>query len=378
MHTATSTCFFSRPLVVTFPTAPLPNTLLATLLHIFWPVMVGQVTTPTKKRVIIHQIEQGMTPEEAAATVGVHRTTASRIFDRHQKGEGYYEGNEKTGRPHKLTAKDLTWAEILLYTGEARDGADLQRRFFPHVQPRTMRENLQKVGLHGRTRRAVPFIKEENQVDRKRWTESVLDWKVDDWKKVIFTDESKYRLMGSDGRSWCRRRDGDALLPQFTVKRVQGGGGKVTVWGCITAKGVGKLIRVEGNMDAIQYVRILADGVTDALKRHSLDLPDVIWQQDNDPKHTSHLAYNFFFDHDIPLLHWPANSPDINIIEHVWDYLDNRLRRRPVQPKNEEQLWEMLEEEWYRIDLEYIEALYDSMPRRVEAVYKANGWNTKY
>lgn len=244
-----------------------------------------------------------------------------------------------------------------------------------------MRENLQKAGLHGRIRRKVPFIDEPHRDDRLAWARSVSDWTHESWQRVIFSDECKFNLFGSDGKSYCRRYDGDALLPQFTIKTIKGRGGKINVWGCITSRGVGKLIRVEGNLEQVQYSTILAEGVCDTLKMHDFDLEDIIWQQDNDPKHTSGLAYDYYFGNEVPLLHWAARSPDMNILEHCWHHLKHKVDLcgdAGEYPKNEDELWRLLEREWYAIDLDFINALYGSMTRRVQALIDVDGWNTRY
>jgi hypothetical protein len=44
----------------------------------------------------------------------------------------------------------------------------------------------------------------------------------------------------------------------------------------------------------------------------------IIFQQDNDPKHTSHVASDWFAQKKVKKLAWPPSSPDMNIIKHVW------------------------------------------------------------
>ena len=68
------------------------------------------------------------------------------------------------------------------------------------------------------------------------------------------------------------------------------------------------------------------------------------------------------------------------IIEHMWEYLDKRVRTRSPLPTNQDQMWTALQEEWANIDEDYIEKLYESMPNRVPvaALLKAKGSWTKY
>ena len=65
-------------------------------------------------------------------------------------------------------------------------------------------------------------------------------------------------------------------------------------------------------------------------------------------------------------------------IEHLWHELERRLRKRSVHPKNFHELEEALQEEWERIPSETYINLIESMPRRIEACIKNNGWPTKY
>ncbi|KAG1795811.1 uncharacterized protein HD556DRAFT_1219161, partial [Suillus plorans] len=70
--------------------------------------------------------------------------------------------------------------------------------------------------------------------------------------------------------------------------------------------------------------------------------------------------------------------PDMSIIEHVWDYLDRRVRTRTPLPRNCTELWEALVEEWGRVEEKYITKLYESMPERIKALLDAKGGHTKY
>ena len=201
---------------------------------------------------------------------------------------------------------------------------------------------------------------------------------MEKWQLIVFSDESKFNLFGSDGRQYCRRRAGEAFLERNVKKVVAHGGGSLMVWGYITSKGVGHLHQIHGNLNAPKYCVILEDSLLGTLHDHSLSPCSILLQHDNDTKHRSRLAKAWFDEHHVLLLPWPSSSPDLNIIEHVWEELNRHLRHRPRLPRNLSELWVALQEEWYALDIEFIRTLYDSIPDRIAAVKRVHGLYTRY
>jgi hypothetical protein len=112
------------------------------------------------------------------------------------------------------------------------------------------------------------------------------------------------------------------------------------------------LAEVEGKMNAEQYVDILNDHLLPSLAESGIDEEDIIFQWDNDPKHTSRRAREWFKEHNINVLDWPAQSPDVNVIEHLWGMLKKKLQAYENPPKGVWELWERVAVEWGKITAE--------------------------
>lgn len=150
------------------------------------------------------------------------------------------------------------------------------------------------------------------------------------------------------------------------------------VWGCMTYSGVGYMAKIDNGLDADLYCKILRSELMQTLEYYNISRDQVIFQHDNDPKHTSKKASRVLEELSLDVLKWPAQSPDLNPIEHLWDCLKRKLSDYPTQPKGIFELWNRVQENWNSIDPIICRNLIDSMPRRIEACLKAKGGFTKY
>src|SRR4051812_6537465 len=91
------------------------------------------------------------------------------------------------------------------------------------------------------------------------------------------------------------------------------------VWGYFTAQGVGYLSLIENGLDGDLYRQILSEEFLNTLTYYNLSSDDIIFQQDNDPKHTANLTKQCFVDNDIKTFNWPAKSLDFNPKKHYWN-----------------------------------------------------------
>ena len=223
-----------------------------------------------------------------------------------------------------------------------------------------------------------PLLSKQHVKQHYEFAVKYQHWTEEDWFRVIFSDETKINHLGSDGRVWVWKKPGAGLTQQHVSGTVKFGGGSLMVWGCMTAHGVGYMCRIDGRMDGELYREIMEDHLFQTVDYYGMDRERFVFQQDNDPKHTSRVAQGWFMENQVEVLDWPAQSPDLNPIEHLWWHLKKRLGTYPQDPKSILELWERVEAEWEKIPKEVCLDLIKSMPRRVAAVLKAKGGYTKY
>jgi hypothetical protein len=144
---------------------------------------------------------------------------------------------------------------------------------------------------------------------------------IDFWETVLFSDESKFNMLGSDGPQYVWGGDTKNVIP--TVKH---GGGHAMVWGCMGYAGVGELAIVEGIMNAKGYVDILRGNLKKSVSKLGIQ-DSSLFQQDNDPKHAANFTREWLLYNACGLLESPPQSPDINPIENLWSLLETKTRK---------------------------------------------------
>ena len=125
------------------------------------------------------------------------------------------------------------------------------------------------------------------------------------------------------------------------------------VWGCFINNQPGPLVLVKGKLNADGYIEILQKNLLPFLSQ--LGPNTYIFQEDNAPIHTAKKVAKWKGENMVISFSWPAQSPDLNPIEHVWDRLERGIRGRTSPPKNLNELATAVEEEWSKLDPNYLE-----------------------
>ncbi len=232
----------------------------------------------------------------------------------------------------------------------------------------------QDMGFSCRIPCVKPLLNNRQRQKRLVWAKDKKDWTAAEWSKVMFSDESKFCIsFGNQGpRVWRKR--GEAQNPRClrsSVKFPQ----SVMVWGAMSSAGVGPLCFLRSKVNTAVYQEVLEHFMLPAADQLYGDA-DFIFQQDLAPAHSAKATSTWFKDHGIPVLNWPANSPDLNPIENLWGIVKRNMRY--ARPNNAEELKATISATWALITPEQCHRLIDSMPRRIAAVIQAKGAPTKY
>jgi len=308
-------------------------------------------------------IAQELHCDEHAVTRWVHRWQESRSL----------EDSERTGRP-RCTSDD-TDQDIGLLSDQKPTSTpkDIRRELQLPVSPHTISRRLDEIGLMGRVQETEHELTEFDIQRRLAFANQYLHWTEEQWARVFFSDETHFYL-GHHGRTYVRRPVGASHDPKYMRQEKQLHG-KVSLWGCICAGGLGHAELYAGSLDSTRHRDILRHSLIPSFRQF---YPAGPWhfQQDNVRFHTTPETVTYLHEKGVTLIEWPPWSPDLNPIENLWDVIKARVYGR--FPQSMEEMENLVREEWAAIDLKFISHVCCNMPRRLQLLLDNNGHKIKY
>ena len=113
------------------------------------------------------------------------------------------------------------------------------------------------------------------------------------------------------------------------------------LWGCFSAAGTGRLVRIKGKMNGAKYREILDENLLQSAQDLRLGRR-FTFQQDKDPNHTAKTTQEWLWDKE-----WPIQSPDLIPIEHLGRDLKIAVQQR--SPYNLTEFERICREEWEKL-----------------------------
>ncbi|GFT85992.1 transposable element Tcb1 transposase [Trichonephila clavipes] len=333
-----------------------------------------------EKGMIVGMRCAGCSVTETAIYLGRERSTVSAVMTAYKKCGNVTFGKHNSGRERKLTDRDKRVLTHIVARKRKQSLSQITSEVNSHlrnpISARTVQRELHASNLYGRVGIRKPLVTARHALQRRQWCRTHRQWTPQQWQQVIWSDESTFTLFQTTVRGYVWRTPKEAFAPECIVLTVKHGGGSVMVWeGAIFWRGLGPLVTLHGKIKAAHYVNILGDQVHPFVQT-SFPGECPLYQDDNVPIPTAKIVQEWFAEHEG--LDWPPQSPDLNIIEHLWAYLESKLRTRFPPPSTISVLETALHEEWLHIPFQVVHDLYASIPRRIQSVIQSKGGPTPY
>lgn len=342
----------------------------------------------------IGMLQAGMTQRAVADRFGTSARTVRRWWQKFTAA-GSVADRPRSGRPSTIS----TVTKIVLKKAAGKRGQSatnvakrLTRKGYP-ISDRTVRRYWKRtLGLKAYKMCVRPKLTKKQRDHRVKFCKERRNWTVDDWKRVLFSDESTFQMFNSPNRQNDRvwAQDPSAVPVAPSVKFPS----KLMVWGMMSHQGLSELhvIPEKTSVDSHYYVdTILENACLPAINRTASsgsvlkrcmvdDRSTCIFMQDGAPAHRSAKAQRWcaanlpdFWRKEV----WPGNSPDLNPIEELWAIVQQDLdKQKPAA--NLRGLQAQLKRAWSNIKPSVLHNLVASMPNRIRTCIRVRGEYTDH
>lgn len=285
----------------------------------------------------------------------------------------------RSGRPRKISPRVSHKIKRSLEKDPSFTAKKIKQEYIGDLQDVSVRcisDHLNKDLKYKSYRaRVKPIISKKNKEDRLTFAEDKINWSLDQWREVLWSDEATFSVSCGSKVGRVRRREGsDPHDPKYCVK-VAKFPDTLMVWGCFSYYGLGSLVFLEKNvtMKADIYLTLLMEHLPDSFDKCNAKH----FMQDGAGCHIAHLVTDWLKDCCVSFWKkWPGNSPDLNPIENLWHLIKVELRNRDTSTIAK--LKAEITDIWNNFDGGMLQRLVDSLPRRVAEVKKRKGNATKY
>ena len=203
-------------------------------------------------------------------------------------------------------------------------------------------------------------------------------WTIRTWRRVHWCYESRFLLRPTEGRAKTWRQRNTSFQDNHILGTTAFWGVCVTGWGCFSFDCKLDLYVLDGNLTVQKYRdNVLAPRVVPHFDNHALaDRP--MFMDDNARLHRARIVQHLLQQEAAHTITWPAMSPDMNPIQHVWDFIGRTINQRNPKCQNIDELRAAILQGWQQFPQERLRRLVRSMTSRVTELHNKRGGYTRY
>ena len=333
---------------------------------------------------------RGMSITDIARLMGRDRNTIARLLKAAKDLPPGKISTYKTspGRPRKISAYAGRVMKRAFDRSPRKSCRKLKEEnpdIFGHVKVRTMQNHaVKRLNYRSRIAKNKPLLTKIHIQKRLAFAKKYAHWKPEDWRKVMWSDESNFEINYESQKRvrrppYCKASGssvGDPYQLKYLKKTVKHPP-KIMCWAAFTGEaGRGSLYFLKHNttLRSEEYLeKILKDKLIDTMEIHGA----THFVQDGASVHTAKIVKEWLAANRIQYFNWPPQSPDLNPIENMWAYMKRQLEN--YDTSNLTKLEAAIKELWCRdMQLDVFMHYANSMPKRIKEVLQRKGGHTKY
>lgn len=244
-----------------------------------------KITKDLENRIVV-LLQKKESTRKIAEKTGVGKSTVIAV----RKRNNLESPGDFGGRPRMLTDSDARQMERLLRKSSKLTPQEATLAINKPTSEWTARRALKRIGLIASVKQKKPALSKKNITARLQFCKEHKNWSVEDWKRIIWSDETKINRILSDGKSYYWHRPGEQLQQHQVKQTMKHGGGSIMAWACFTWWHVGPIHKIEGIMKKEDYLHILQTYLPEFVDQCAYPIEEIVFQHDGDPKHTSKIV----------------------------------------------------------------------------------------
>ena len=353
------------------------------------------LTTPQRIHVIDRSVMLDQTVPQIKLAIGIPISTIRRTL---KFGVSRHNKNLISRTSEKINARDLRSlirAVISGPDGRRENYMSLVADLGITACEIIVRKYLRKAGFRRCIACFKPLVSWINRRKRLKWARAHLHWTIEDWMRVIFTDESSFET-GKRNRIFITRRSDERHCSDYCQNFKHSGRQSLMVWGGFCGDQASELCQLPGSIKLTKrgpMKRSLRKSITSTDYIEQILQPHVlpwyralermgrrpIFMQDGAGIHDSKETMLWLRQHRIETLEWPPSSPDLNPDEYMWKCCKQKIQGYKRMILTSQDMWPAATYEWNQlVEREAYIKWVKSMPERCRDVIKNRGFSTKW